>query len=56
MKLDQVVFRIEMDVRNRPDLLELRVRGGSGQRSQRQVFDITDDSPPVWRLKMCGGS
>jgi hypothetical protein len=54
--LDEMVFRIEMDLRDSPNVLELRIRSGAGQRCQRHVFDITDDSPAFWRLKMCGDS
>ena len=52
MELEQVVFRIQMDLRDGSDTVELRVRGGPGQGGQRHVFDITNDFPAIWRLKM----
>ena len=47
MELEQVVFRIEMDLRDGSDALELRVGGGPGERGKRHVFDIPDDSPAI---------
>ena len=52
LELEQVVFRIEMDLRDGSDAVELRVYRGSSQRRQRHVLDITNDSPAIWRLKM----
>ena len=56
MKLEQVVFRIEMDLRDDSNVVELSVRSSASQGGQRHILHITDDSPPVWRLKMGGGS
>jgi hypothetical protein len=55
VKLDQVVLRIEVDLRDGPNFLELRIHKGADQRRESHVFDITNDSPPVWRLQRCGG-
>ena len=56
MKLEQVVLRIQVDLRDGSDTVKLDIRGDPSYRGQRHVLQITDDSPPVWRLEICGGS